>query len=102
MYVCDNDGMVVTCGATTGYVSDIDLRYLWMRQKRLQGSHFATVAECGDFLKLVASGAVSPGLSRVFEFEEIGIAHQLMSDNRHPAGNMAIRIGASEPYCAFQ
>ena len=70
MYVCDNDGMVVTCGATTGYVSDIDLRYLWMRQKRLQGSHFATVAECGDFLKLVASGAVSPGLSRVFEFEE--------------------------------
>ncbi len=95
LYVCGNDGMVVTCGATTGYLGAIDLRFLWMRQKRLQGSHFATVAECGDFLALVSSGAVRPCLSRVFAFEEIGYAHQLMFENLQPPGNMAIRIGSS-------
>ena len=33
--------MVVICAGTTGYNATLDLRYLWMRQKRLQGSHFA-------------------------------------------------------------
>ena len=94
LYVCDSDGMIVTCGATTGYLAGIDLRFLWMRQKRLQGSHFATVAECNEFLALVASAAVSPCLSRVFKFEDVGHAHQLMFENRHHAGNMAIRVGS--------
>ena len=94
LYVCDNDGMVVTCGATTGFLAGVDLRFLWMRQKRLQGSHFATVRECGELLALVASAAVSPCLSMVFDFEEIGRAHELMARNRHPPGNMAIRIGS--------
>ena len=34
-------GTVVICGATSGYTLDFDVRYLWMRQKRILGSHFA-------------------------------------------------------------
>jgi NADPH:quinone reductase-like Zn-dependent oxidoreductase len=41
IFVADTGGMVVICAGTTGYNADVDLRYLWMRQKRLQGSHFA-------------------------------------------------------------
>jgi crotonyl-CoA carboxylase/reductase len=41
IFVCDTGGMVVVCAGTTGYNATVDLRYLWMRQKRLQGSHFA-------------------------------------------------------------
>ena len=41
IFVCENGGMVVICAGTTGYHAAVDLRYLWMRQKRLQGSHFA-------------------------------------------------------------
>jgi len=95
LYVCDSDGMVVTCGATSGYIADIDLRFLWMRQKRLQGSHFASPAECNELLALVLEGIVDPCLSRTFDFHEIGEAHQLIYENRHPPGNMAIRIGAA-------
>lgn len=94
MLLCDNAGMVVICAGTTGYNADVDLRYLWMRQKRLQGSHFANTEECRALNDLVTSGVVDPALSRVFEFDEVGEAHQLMHENKHPPGNMVIRVNS--------
>ena len=49
---------------------------------------------------IVNSGAViardvDPCLSRCFAFDELPLAHQLMRDNAHPAGNMAILINAT-------
>jgi crotonyl-CoA carboxylase/reductase len=52
--------MVVTCGATTGYTGAVDLRYLWMRQKRVQGSHFANAGQCRAFNDLVLAGRIDP------------------------------------------
>jgi crotonyl-CoA carboxylase/reductase len=89
--------MVVICAGTTGYNADIDLRYLWMRQKRLQGSHFANTAESAAVNQMVADGLIDPCLTRVFEFDEVGLAHQLLYENRHPNGNMAVLVGASPP-----
>ncbi len=94
MLVCDNAGMVVICAGTTGYNADVDLRYLWMRQKRLQGSHFANAEQCRALNDLVAAGRVDPVLSQTFEFQEIGLAHQLMYENAHPPGNMAALVNA--------
>ena len=94
LYVCAPGGMVVTCGATSGFNCAVDLRHLWMRQKRLQGSHFATVEECARVVELVAQGSLDPCLSLVFPFDRIGEAHQLMHDNRHPPGNMALLVAA--------
>ncbi|WP_218002725.1 crotonyl-CoA carboxylase/reductase [Nocardia brevicatena] len=94
IYLCDNAGMVVLCGGTSGYHGDVDLRFLWMRQKRLQGSHFANLRQCHEVTQLVARGYIDPCLSYVGSFEEIGMAHQLMHDNAHPPGNMAVRINA--------
>ena len=39
IFVCEGGGMVVICAGTTGYRAIVDLRYHWVRQKRLQGSH---------------------------------------------------------------
>lgn len=96
LYLCDNAGMVVICGGTTGYNGDVDLRFLWMRQKRLQGSHCASLREGREVTRLIEQGAVDPCLSRTFGFEEIGLAHQLLHENKHPAGNMAVLVNASE------
>ena len=96
MFVCDTGGMVVICAGTTGYNADVDLRYLWMRQKRFQGSHFANDEQAYAFNELVLQGKIDPCLSRVFRFEETGDCHQLMFENRHPDGNMAILVGATE------
>jgi crotonyl-CoA carboxylase/reductase len=94
IFVCDAGGMVVICAGTTGYHAVSDLRYLWMRQKRLQGSHFANDEQAAAFNELVVQGRVDPCLSRTFRFDEIGRSHQLMWENRHPEGNMATLVGA--------
>ncbi|MFI1100520.1 crotonyl-CoA carboxylase/reductase [Streptomyces melanogenes] len=94
MYVCDTAGMVVICGGTSGYNGDVDLRFLWMRQKRLQGSHFANIRQCRQVIELAASKKLDPCLSWTGDFEETGLAHQLMYENKHPSGNMAVRVNA--------
>ncbi len=94
VFVCDNGGMVAVCAGTTGFNADVDLRYLWMRQKRLQGSHFANDEQSNAFNDLVVAGKIDPCLSRVFQFNETAECHQLMYENRHAEGNMAILVGA--------
>ena len=94
--LCDNAGMVVICAGTTGYNADVDLRYLWMRQKRLQGSHFANRQECSALNDMVIAGQVDPALARVFAFDQIGQAHQMLHENTHPSGNLAVRVNATD------
>ncbi len=94
-FVCDTGGMVVICAGTTGFNATVDLRYLWMRQKRLQGSHFANDDNARGLNDLVIAKKVDPVLSRVFKFEETGRCHQIMRENQHPPGNMAILVGAT-------
>ncbi|MDT3399392.1 crotonyl-CoA carboxylase/reductase [Streptomyces sp. B1866] len=94
MYLCDTAGMVVICGGTTGYHADVDLRFLWMRQKRLQGSHFANSQQCRAVANLAGTGRLDPCLSWTGTFEELGAAHQMMRDNQHPPGNMAVLVNA--------
>src|SRR5262249_61017188 len=79
IFMCDTGGMVVICAGTSGYNAVVDLRYLWMRQKRFQGSHFANDEQSYAFNDLVVQGKIDPCLGRVFGFEGISEAHQLMS-----------------------
>jgi crotonyl-CoA carboxylase/reductase len=94
IFLCDTGGMVVICAGTTGYSAVADLRYLWTRQKRLQGSHFANDEQSAAFNRLVIDGRIDPCLSRTFSFEDIPAAHQLMFENSHPEGNMAALVSA--------
>ncbi len=96
IFVCDTGGMVVICAGTTGYNATLDLRYHWMRQKRLQGSHFANDVQAKGINDLVTAGKVDPCLAKTFEFAETGDAHQLMRENKHPNGNMAILVNAKK------
>jgi crotonyl-CoA carboxylase/reductase len=96
-FVCETGGMIVICAGTTGYNATFDLRYHWMRQKRLQGSHFANDDQARGVNDLVIAGKVDPCMSRVFAFAETAACHQLMRDNLHPSGNMAILVNAPRP-----
>jgi crotonyl-CoA carboxylase/reductase len=46
---------------------------------------------------MVIDGRIDPCLGRTFTFDEIGTAHQLMGENKHPTGNMAALVGAATP-----
>jgi crotonyl-CoA carboxylase/reductase len=93
---CDTGGMVVVCAGTTGFAAQADLRYLWMRQKRLQGSHFANGEQARAYNELVIEQRVDPCHSETFSFEEIPRAHTLMHQNKHPPGNMSCLVNAKE------
>jgi crotonyl-CoA carboxylase/reductase len=88
-------GKIVTCGATTGYQLDFDVRYLWMRQKQIIGSHAFNAYEAWQANELVHSGKIRPVVWRALGFEELPEAHRLVDENRH-LGKIAIRIGARD------
>ena len=68
-------GMVVICAGTTGYSATLDLRYHWVRQKRLQGSHGANDEQANAYNQLVIDRKIDPCLGDVYSFENIGKAH---------------------------
>jgi crotonyl-CoA carboxylase/reductase len=86
-------GKVVICAGTTGYNLDFDVRYLWMRQKQIIGSHFANAYECTKANELIEQGRIRPVLWRTMGFDGVAEAHQLMRDNQH-FGKIAILVGA--------
>ena len=61
VFVVKPFGKVVICGATSGFNLDFDVRYLWMRQKQIIGSHFANAYECMRANQLMARGQDPPG-----------------------------------------
>src|SRR3954465_13218953 len=87
-------GKVVICGATSGYTLDFDVRYLWMKQKQIIGSHFANAYECWRANELMAEGKIQPVLWRVMDFDGVADAHQLLHENKH-LGKISILVGAT-------
>jgi crotonyl-CoA carboxylase/reductase len=95
--VVKRGGMVVTCAGTTGYKLTLDARYLWMRQKRVQGSHFANLKQAMAANRFVINRQVDPCMSEVFSWHDIPRAHQKMLKNEHKPGNMAVLVQAKRP-----
>lgn len=88
-------GKVVICGATSGYNLDFDVRYLWMRQKEILGSHFANAWEAKKANDLMDTGQIRPVLWKTMGFKGVPEAHQMLRDNKH-LGKIAILVGATE------
>jgi crotonyl-CoA carboxylase/reductase len=93
-FVVRRGGMVVICAATTGYNLSLDARFLWMRQKRVQGSHFANLMQATLANNLVCEGSVKPCMSECLPWDQIPAAHMKMLANEHRPGNMAVLVQA--------
>jgi len=92
--VVKRGGMVVICAGTTGFNLTMDARYLWMHQKRVQGSHFANLLQASQANRLVVERRIDPCMSEVFPWEQIPKAHVRMRKNEHKPGNMAVLVSA--------
>ncbi len=93
-FIVRRGGMVVFCAATSGFDLTFDARYVWMRQKRIQGSHFANMKQAAEANRLVLDGRIDPCLSEVFPWSELPEAHAKMLRNEHLPGNMAVLVHA--------
>jgi crotonyl-CoA carboxylase/reductase len=87
----------VFCAGTSGYNITFDARYVWMRQKRVQGSHFAHLKQASAANQFVIDRRIDPCMSDVFPWDKIPYAHELMRTNRHKPGNMAVLVNAPRP-----
>jgi crotonyl-CoA carboxylase/reductase len=95
--VVKRGGMVVICAGTTGYNLTMDARYLWMHQKRVQGSHFAHLKQASAANQLMLERRLDPCMSEVFPWAEIPGAHMKMMRNEHKPGNMAALVSVTQP-----
>ena len=92
--VAKRGGMVVFCAGTSGFNITFDARYVWMRQKRVQGSHFAHLKQASAANQFVIDRRVDPCMSEVFPWDKIPLAHHKMWKNEHAPGNMAVLVYA--------
>jgi crotonyl-CoA carboxylase/reductase len=93
-FVVKRGGMVVFCAGTTGFNITFDARFVWMRQKRIQGSHFANLKQASAANKFVVERRIDPCMSEVFPWAQIPVAHTKMWKNQHAPGNMAVLVNA--------
>lgn len=71
-------GRVVTCGATTGFTPEIDLRHIFFRQVEVLGSTMGSKGDLFGILRLVEAGKLKPVVDRVLPLWSAVEAHQLL------------------------
>ncbi|WP_030688187.1 crotonyl-CoA carboxylase/reductase, partial [Streptomyces sp. NRRL B-1347] len=96
VFVVRRGGTVVTCGSSTGYRHEFDNRYLWMRLKRIIGSHGANLHEQAAVHRLLDLGHVRPALTVTYPLHETAEAARLVQCNLH-TGKVGVLALAPRP-----
>ena len=72
-------GTLVTCGATTGFNAQFDIRVLFARQLSLLGSYMGTMGDFHEVMQHIFSGRLKPVLDRTFPLSEARAAHEYLA-----------------------
>jgi alcohol dehydrogenase len=73
-------GTLVATGATTGYDSTIDLRYLFFKGTNLLGSTQGTKAELEDVIYWTGKGKIKPIIHTILPFSDMVKGHIMMAN----------------------
>ena len=71
-------GRIVTCGATTGFAPEVDLRHVFFRQIEILGSTMGSKADLLEVLGHVAAGRLEPVVHAVLPLAQAAEAHRLL------------------------
>jgi NADPH:quinone reductase-like Zn-dependent oxidoreductase len=84
-------GRVLTCGATTGFAPQTDLRHIFFRQLQVFGSTMGSHREFLDVMKCVFRGQLKPVIDRVLPLAEARRGHELI-EQRAVFGKIVLRV----------
>lgn len=84
-------GRLVTCGATTGYAANVDIRFLFTRQFSILGSFMGSKSELYPVLELVRQHKVKAMIDTVLPLEQAYQAHERL-ESREQFGKIVLRI----------
>jgi len=73
-------GRVVTCGATSGFAAQTDLRQVFYRHITILGSFMGSKSELLEAMKFVESGKLRAVVDQVLPLRDASRAHELMQD----------------------
>ena len=73
-------GSLVTCGATSGFIGQTDIRFLWNKQMNFYGSHMASKGEFLQGMKFVQTGEIKPLPSTAVPLKDAAIAQKTIED----------------------
>jgi NADPH:quinone reductase-like Zn-dependent oxidoreductase len=71
-------GTIVTCGATSGFRAELDLRVVFFKQVSILGSTMGSLGEVLTVMAHVAAGRLRPVLDRTFPLSEVAEAHRYL------------------------
>jgi NADPH:quinone reductase-like Zn-dependent oxidoreductase len=74
-----NGGTLVATGATTGYDSTIDLRFLFFKGTNLLGSTQGTKAELEEVIYWTSKGKIKPVIHTILPFDDMVKGHTMMA-----------------------
>jgi len=86
------NGRLVTCGATSGYAGQTDLRQVFYRHITILGSFMGSKFELLEAMKFVESGKIRAVVDQVLPLEQARRAHELMED-RAQFGKLVLKTG---------
>ena len=75
-------GTLVSTGATTGYDSAIDLRYLFFKGTNLLGATQGTKAGLEEVIRWVSKGKIKPVIDTILPFSNMVEGHVKMADSQ--------------------
>jgi NADPH:quinone reductase-like Zn-dependent oxidoreductase len=73
-------GRLVTCGATAGYESKVDIRYLFSKSVAILGAFMGCKADLLEVAQHMAEGRLRPVVDRTLPLSECAQAHRLIED----------------------
>ncbi len=85
-------GRIVTCGATSAFFSNIDLRHVFFRQLSLLGSTMGSKADLHAILPHVLSGRLKPVVDRELPLSQAQEAHRAL-EAREAFGKIVLLPG---------
>ena len=84
-------GRVLTCGATTGFAPQTDLRQIFFRQVHILGSTMGSHRDFLDVMHCVFRGQLRPVIDRVLPLSEARKGHELI-EQRAVFGKIVLRV----------